>query len=161
MSIVSSTYTEGPIQVDGRRYVTERHTDDQGNNYEFEWLGEQNAGPVLAARAAVLSQQIAEQRAAIAQVSGTLLPLTKLKFRELFTPAERAGIDAFRAGLESNAALSAGQKASIRTGFTDFDTAQNIVRPFLPPVLQMLGLFVSLGLLTAERSAAIAEAGNG
>ena len=30
MSIVSSSYTVGHAQRDGRRYVTERHTDDDG-----------------------------------------------------------------------------------------------------------------------------------
>lgn len=159
--IVESTYTEGPTQVDGRRYVKERHVDDLGNDYEFEWLGTMDAGTVLAARATKLNQLIAEQRAAESLVSGTLLPLTKLQFRELFTPTERANADAFRAGLETNALLSAAQKAQIRTGFIDFDNARNIIRPFLPPVLAMLALFVSLGLLTQQRADEIIEAGNG
>ena len=159
--IVSSTYTEGPSQQDGRRYVRERHTDDAGQTYEFEWLGSQDAALVLQARAATLTQQITARREADALVTGTLLPLTKLQFRNLFTDVERASIDAFRVGLESNPALTAAQKAGIRTGFTDFDTAQNIVRPFLPPVLAMLDLFVSLGLLTSARRADIVSAGNG
>ena len=62
--IVTSTYTEGPAQVDGRRYVSELHTDDRGQTYTFEWLGDQDAGLVLPDRAAVLSAQIAAQRAA-------------------------------------------------------------------------------------------------
>lgn len=159
--IVESTYTEGPTQVDGRRYVKERHVDDRGAIFEHEWLGSQDAGPVLAARAARLSALITEQRDAEALVSGTLLPLTKLKFRELFTQTERAGVDAFEAGLETNPALSTEQRAAIRTGFIDFDNAQNIVRPFLPQVVAMLDLFVSLGLLTTQRRAEIIEAGNG
>ncbi|MFN7881625.1 MAG: hypothetical protein ACK5PF_01210 [bacterium] len=158
--IVTSTHTEGPTQPDGRRWVKERHTDDRGEVYEFEWLGEQAADLVLAARADTLSRQLSDQRATEALVAGTRLPLTKLQFRELFTAAERAGIDAFRASFEQIAALTAEQKASIRTGFADFDTARNIVRPFLPPVLAMLGLFVSLGLLTDARRQAIIEAGN-
>lgn len=159
--IVASTYTEGAAQPDGRRWIKERHTDDLGEVYEFEWLGEQDAQTVLEARAEVLSRQLADRRAAEALVAGTRLPLTKLQFRELFTPTERASIDAFRAGFEQMAALTTEQKASIRTGFADFDTARNIVRPFLPPVLAMLGLFVSLGLLTETRRQAIIEAGNG
>lgn len=158
--IAESTFSEGPAQADGRRYVKERHVDDRGGVYEFEWLGSQNAALVLAARAQTLTAQIAEQREAEALVSGTLLPLTKLKFRELFTPAERAGIDGFRAGLEAMQ-IPAAQKAAIRTGFADFDSAQNIVRPFLPQVLAMLDLFVSLGLLTPERRDEIVSAGNG
>lgn len=159
--IVESTYTEGPTQVDGRRYVKERHVDDQGEVYEYEWLGAQDATPVVQARAAKLSALIAEKREAETLISGTLLPLTKLKFRELFTTTERAGIDAFRAGLETNSGLTTEQKATIRTGFIDFDNAQNIVRPFLPQVVAMLDLFVSLGLLTSERRTAIIEAGDG
>jgi hypothetical protein len=159
-TIVQSTYTEDPAQPDGRRYVSERHDDDAGEFYTFEWLGAQEAGPVLAARAERLNALLAEKAAAEALVYGTKLPMTKLKFRELFTPAERAGIDAFRAGLEASA-LPAEQKAAIRTGFNDFDTAQNIVRPFLPPVLQMLGLFVQLELLTPDRRDEIVSAGNG
>jgi hypothetical protein len=159
--IVESSYTEGPTQQDGRRYVTERHVDDRGQVYTHEWLGSQDATLVLSARAAALTELIAAQRAAEALVSGTLLPLTKLKFREMFTSTERAGIDAFRVGLETNPMLSTEQKAAIRTGFADFDTAQNIVRPFLPQVVAMLDLFVSLGLLTTQRRAEIIEAGNG
>lgn len=159
--IVESTYTEGPTQVDGRRWVKERHVDDTGEDYEFEWLGDQDVSTVLQARASKLNTLIAQQRAADALVSGTVLPLTRLKFRELFTPTERANIDGFRVGLETNGALSAAQKAAIRTGFADFDAARNIVRPFLPPVLSMLALFVSLGLLTQIRADEIIEAGNG
>jgi hypothetical protein len=159
--IVHSTHTEGAPQPDGRRYVKETHTDDRGESYEFEWLGSQDAQAVLEARAATLSRQITAQREAEAMVSGTRLPLTKLQFRELFTAAERASLDAFRATFEQNPALSAGQKASIRTGFIDFDNARNIVRPFLPPVLAMLDLFVALGLLTDERRQALIQVGNG
>jgi hypothetical protein len=160
--IVESTATEGAPQQDGRRYVQERHVDDRGHVYEYDWLGDQDVGHVLSARAALLTQQIAARRSAEALVSGTLLPMTKLKFRELFTPAERAAIDGFRAGLESlpDGVMSPETKAAVRTGFVDFDTAQNIVRPFLPQVLQMLGLLVSLHLLTEARMQEIIAAGS-
>jgi hypothetical protein len=159
--IIESTFTEGPTQVDGRRYVRERHVDDRGVIYEHEWLGDMDASMVMTSRVAVLNSLIADQRAAEALVSGTLLPLTKLKFRELFTQVERTSIDAFRNSLETNPLLTAQQKADIRTGFIDFDNAQNIVRPFLPQVVAMLDLFVSLGLLSSQRRAEIIEAGNG
>lgn len=159
--ITQSTYTEGPAQADGRRYVRETHTDDRGRTYDYEWLGDQDAGLVLAARAATLTQQIAAQRAAEALVAGTLLPLTKYQFRQLFTDVERAAIDAFEAGFETNPALTVEQKAAIRTGYKDFNAALAVDRPFVAGVLQMLGLFRSLGLLTAERVAEIVSAGNG
>lgn len=161
MSIATSTYTEGPAQVDGRRYVQERHTDDAGNVYEFEWLGDQDAALVLAARASVLNQQLAARAAADAVVVGTLLPLSKLQFRELFTDAERYAIDAFEAGFEVDAGLPVETKAVIRTGYKDFGEASYIARPFDARVSRMLDLFVSLGLLMPDRKAAIVSAGNG
>lgn len=159
--IVESYYTEGPTQADGRRYVREVHTDDRGQQYDYEWLGSQDALPVMQARAAKLSALIAEQRAAEEAVSGTLLPLTKLQFRELFTTAERMGVDALHATFESHPSLTAEQKAAIRTGLEDYRMAQNLRRPFDARVQQMLGLYQALGLLTAERVAEIMAAGNG
>ena len=159
--IVSSTYTEGPPQVDGRRYVSELHTDDRGQTYTYEWLGDQDAAMVLADRAAILSAQIAAQRAAEAVVIGTALPLTKYSFRQLFTFAERVAADELEANLEQHPGLTAEQRAVIRTGLKDFNAAQDVARPFLPDVIQMLDLFVSIGILTPERKAQIVEAGNG
>jgi len=159
--IVSSTYTEGPPQVDGRRYVSELHTDDRGQTYTHEWLGDQDAAMVLADRAAVLSAQISAQRAAEAVVLGTALPLTKYQFRQLFTFSERVAVDSMEANLEQHPGLTVEQRASIRTGLKDFNAAQDVVRPFLPYDLQMLDLFVSLGILTPERKAQIVSAGNG
>lgn len=159
--ITSSTYTEGAPQADGRRYVKEIHTDDAGRTYEYEWLGDQDASLVLQARAATLTQQIAAQRAAEALVAGTLLPLTKYQFRQLFTPTERAAIDAFEAGIETMQGIDEPTRAAIRTGFRDFNSALAVDRPFVPAVVQMLGLFQSLSLLTAARVAEIVSAGNG
>lgn len=159
--IVSSTYTEGPPQVDGRRYVSELHTDDRGQTYTYEWLGDQDADLVLSDRAAVLSAQIAAQRAAEAVVIGTALPLTKYSFRQLFTFSERVAADALKANLEQHPGLTDEQRAVIRTGLKDFNAAQDVARPFLPDVLTMLDLFVSLGILTPERKAQIVSAGNG
>lgn len=161
MPIVSSTYTEGPTQQDGRRYVTERHTDDAGQVYTYEWLGAQDATQVVQARAASLDTQLAERAAAAATVAGTLLPLSKLKFRELFTFAERMGIDALHAQFEQHAGMTGEQKAMLRTGLEDYRMAENIQRPFDSRVTAMLDMYVALGLLTVERKAAIVSAGNG
>lgn len=149
--IVSSTFTEGPTQADGRRYVNERHVDDEGREHKFEWLGDQDAAPVLAARAERLNALIASQRAAQQQVAGTRLPMTKWEFRQIFTAEERAMADAFEAGLESNTQLDAPTKAAIRTGFKDFNASQGVNVPFVPAVHQMLGLFVGVGILSAAR----------
>lgn len=153
--IVSSTFTEGPAQVDGRRYVTEVHTDDAGKTYAFEWLGDQDASLVLAARAERLNALIAEQRAAQLVVAGTRLPMTKWEFRQIFTAEERAAADFFETTIETNPALDAFTRAAVRTGFKDFHASQGVNVPFLPAVNQMLYLFVSVGVLTEERRAEI------
>lgn len=159
-SIVSSTYTEGPVQVDGRRYVTETHTDDKGAQYSYQWLGAQDAAAVLHARATALNSQLAAQDAAAAVIVGTLLPMSKLDFRGLFTDAEKQLIDELNATYASNASLSVATQRAIRTGLEDFDKATGINKPFLPAVQQMLALYQALGLLTAERVTAILAAGN-
>lgn len=159
--IVTSTYTEGPIQADGRRYVKETHTDDQGVQYDYEWLGSQNAETVLQARAQKLNELIKEQRDVEEAINGTMLPLTKLQFRELFTTTERMGIDALHASFESREDISAEHKAAIRTGLEDYRMAQNMKRPFDERVQNMLGLYQAFGLLTAERVAEIMGSGNG
>lgn len=161
MPIVNSTFTEGPQQFDGRRYVTEHHTDDKGVQYVYEWLGALDAALVMQERAAKLNAMLAMQAAAQALVAGTLLPMTKLKFRELFTFPERMGIDALHAGFETHPALTAEQKAMLRTGLEDYRMAENIARPFDSRVVSMLGMYVALGLLTQERMAQIVSAGNG
>lgn len=160
-TITNSTYTEGPTQVDGRRNVTERHTDSDGRVYLFEWLGAQDASLVLAARAETLNAQLAAKAAAQFLVSGTLIPLTKLEFKRLFTQLEMMAIDAFNAGFENNNLLTTEQKAAIRTGLENYRLAVDIPRPFDADVQAMLGLYVALGLLTAERLAEILAAGNG
>lgn len=159
--IVSSTYTEGPPQADGRRYVSELHADDRGQTYTYEWLGDQDAALVLADRAAVLSAQIAAQRAAETVVLGTLLPFTHRKFRQLFTVAERMAVDELEVSFEQNPGLSNEQRAEIRTGFKDYYGAEDVARPFIPDVIKILDVFVSLGILTPERKAQIVSAGNG
>lgn len=158
--IVSSTYTEGPAQADGRRTVKERHVDETGEVYEFDWLGSQDAVPVLEARAARLSSQLSERAAAEAQVAGTMLPLTKFQFRKLFG-AKQGLIDEFNASLEANPALSAELKRAIRSGLENYRTSGSVARPFLPEVVQMIGLYQALGMLTAEEAQNILEAGNG
>lgn len=153
--IVNSTYTEGPLQADGRRYVKETHTDNQGFPYVYEWLGSQDADVVLQARASILNAELQNKQAATELVFGTKLPLTKLEFRKLFSIQERTNIDAFEFSFESNPVLTEEQKALIRTAYNDFKVAQDIAVPFTQDVLDMLDMFMMLGLLTAERKAEI------
>lgn len=160
MPIVSSSFDEGPPQADGRRYVREVHIDDAGQEYRFEWLGAQDAAPVLAARVALLNEQLAARAAAQATVAGTRLPMTKLKFRELFTFVERMGIDELHANFEQHPGLTGEQKAMLRTALEDYRMAENIQRPFDARVVAMLDLYVALGRLTAQRRTEILAAGD-
>lgn len=62
MSIASSTHTLGPVQADGRRYVTERHTDHLGNVYLAEYLAAPGANyaAIRTARAAQIEAALPE-----------------------------------------------------------------------------------------------------
>jgi hypothetical protein len=158
MSIISSTHTVGHAQVDGRRYVKERHVDDAGESFEYEWLGEQDAQSVLIARASRLNTLLAERAAAEEIVSGTRLPFTKYQFRQLFG-AKQVEVDAFNATYEANPGLTGEQKALIRTGLKNFEASTAVVRPFVADVLSMLALYVALGVLTQAEGNTIVEAG--
>lgn len=65
MSIVSSISTIGHAQVDGRKYVTETHTDHLGNVYQIEFgpvtVANVDLAALRAARAATLVTQLADQ----------------------------------------------------------------------------------------------------
>ena len=159
--IVSSTYNEGPLQADNRRYVKETHIDDQGNSYNFEWLGDQNAQLVLNERVIILNKLIKEKRDAQECASGTLLPLTKYEFRMLFWPEERIAIDLLERDIETYPGLLDTERFTMRTAFKDLESAQSVFRPFLPDVHMMLSVFVHLGILESTRRDQILGAGNG
>lgn len=148
--VISSVYTEGALEADGRRWVKERHTLDNGATLDcFEWLGNQNAQLVLEARAAELNRQFAEREAADALVAGTKIPLTHQEFRELFPTDKRELIDEFNATFETHTGLSLEQKRSIRTGLRDFDGALAVYRPFDARIPKMLAIYQAVGLLSA------------
>ena len=65
MPIVSSAHTVGHSQVDGRKYVTESHTDDAGVVHRVEYLAVVNADYVAIrdARAVQINEQLAEAEA--------------------------------------------------------------------------------------------------
>ena len=67
MSIVTSTHTVDPrADVYGRRLVTERHTDDVGKVYVYEYLktDAMDAQAIMTARATQINDQLAEAEAA-------------------------------------------------------------------------------------------------
>ena len=66
MPIVSSTYEVGHAQRDGKRYVTEYHTDSTGFVHRIEY-GPMADGTdyqsIMQARAAQIAEQLAQQEA--------------------------------------------------------------------------------------------------
>lgn len=63
MSIVSSTYTvDAHAQIDGRKYVTEMHTDSVGDVHRVEYLAPVGADytAIMNARAVVISNALAQ-----------------------------------------------------------------------------------------------------
>lgn len=61
MPIVSTEIVEDRIQIDGRRFIAERHVDHLGVGHVIRYLAESAADPnaVASARIAVLEQQLA------------------------------------------------------------------------------------------------------
>lgn len=158
--VTSSTHTEGQPEADGRTLVRETHTTDDGEAITFEWLREgQDISLVLQARADELNRQYEAKEAAEAVIVGTRIPLSRYEFRQLFGD-KRVAIDAFNAAFESHPGLTTEQKALIRTGLEDFRQVAYIRRPFEASVLQMVGLYESLGLLTQAEADTIRAAGS-
>jgi hypothetical protein len=153
--IVSSSYSEGPLQADGRRYVTETHADVHGRTYTFEWLGNQDAYAVTQARAEVLSVDLQKKADAEAMVLGTSVPLTHLEFRRLFTQEELEAVDELNATFESRVFdadpdVSSAIKRKIRTAIQTYKMSTYISLSD-PATAQGLGLYVALGILTPQR----------
>jgi len=65
MSIVTSTHAVGHAQVDGRRYITEAHTDSDGVVHQAEYLAAVGTDYVAVrnARATQIADQLAEAEA--------------------------------------------------------------------------------------------------
>lgn len=82
--------------------------------------------------------------------------LTHLEFRRLFTLAEQEVCDELEATFESNAALDAATKRTLRTGYKNFYAASHVDLDDagIPPVL---ALYAALGLIGPERPAQILQ----
>jgi|SRR5579859_987671 len=83
--IVSSTIADvGGTQVDGRKYVTEHHTDLVGVVHSVTYLADSGAdyNAILAANAAALEQSLpaAELQANIGQISTVYPPVVTLQY---------------------------------------------------------------------------------
>lgn len=98
MAIVSSTYVVGPAQKDGRRYVTETHTDSIGGKHLRAYLAAVGADnqAIANARAVLVSEEIAQDEfmaaldgdGAIVVVHQTLGQLAQ-RLRTYFQASER------------------------------------------------------------------------
>lgn len=83
--------------------------------------------------------------------------LSKIQFRRVFTDEERPLIDEFNATFETLPYLTAEQKRDIRSGLEDYK-ATGEVNMKDPSTARMLGLYVMVGHLTAERMQEILNA---
>jgi hypothetical protein len=79
-----------------------------------------------------------------------LMVISKWNYRNLFTMAERIGID----GFQSNATLTAAQKAQLATLYEDFAAARHIDLTH-PAVISATNLLEQLGLIASGRAAQI------
>jgi hypothetical protein len=94
MGLTSQIVDVGEPQADGRRYVKEVHTTDEGRVFPYEYLAGPELDPelVLIERAALITETLACRAAARAAVVGTEVPWTKFEYLERFTAAERVAI---------------------------------------------------------------------
>lgn len=153
-AIVSSTYTTGHLQADGRRYIKERHLLDDGRSVDFEYLADAQINPVMVMteRAARLSAELQAQEASSAEAANGVIPLTKYQFRQRFTFPERVAIDQFNGGVYLvSDALTAEQKASITMMLEDYKAATE-VRLSDPATIAAVQMYEGLGLIAYGRA---------
>lgn len=156
VTVTESSFETGSAQNDGAVPVTERHLLSDGRSVSFEYLAPAGVDPavVMAARAErVAAVATAREEALLIAQTGEI-PLTKFQFRQRFTYAERVAVDAFNAGFESHAGLTAEQKAAIRTNLADFN-ASGAVFLSNPATVAGVQLYEALGLIAPGRAAEI------
>jgi hypothetical protein len=155
VSVTSSSYTTAP-QIDGRERVTESHLLADGRVVSFEYLADASVDKalVLSLRAERVAAEIAAREQAESIAADGTVALTKLQFRRLFSPTERAMIDAFNAGFEAHPALTDEQKAGVRTALADYTVASDI-RLDDEATIAALYMYEALGLIAVGRAAEI------
>ena len=162
---ITSSYTLGTVQVDGRTPVIEIHVSDLHPNkvLRLEYLAHidpehseyVNPDTVLQLRSARLNvEEAATDRASVIAAEGSF-GLNKYEFRQLFTSAEQDAIDEFNeGGYLTNPSLTAEQKAAIKRELINYSVTQ-FIRLDNPGVIAMVNTFESLGLIAAGRAAVI------
>lgn len=92
MGLVSD-FIPGEPQEDGRYYVKEVHTAEDGRVFSYEYLCEGlNPRLVMEERAIKVQAELADREAARLAVTGTEVPWKKYDFLNLFTSFERVAI---------------------------------------------------------------------
>ncbi|PUA17278.1 hypothetical protein [Glaciimonas sp. PCH181] len=147
-TIVSSTYEAGNAQADGRQYITEHHTADDGSVYDYSYLADNSTdiNLVLTERATLLNVQLASLAVAQSIVFGTTLPLSVYGFLSRMTPQERIGI---RAATKSDPIIE---------DFMVLLSHADVVYPLNSDVQNGLSYLSAKGLLTPDRVAVIGAA---
>lgn len=149
MPIITSTIIATRPQADGRAYVTERHTDHNGNTYDHEYLADAglDTDTVMQLRAQNIGAQIDAREAVEAEAANFVLPIPPIDWMRRFTMAERIAI---RTAAKSDPIVEDVLEllASVKTGvlITDADTQM------------ALGYFAQQGLITPARAAEIGTA---
>ncbi len=146
--VISSSYTEGAVDGEGRRWVYEAHLCDTGETLTNSWLGSQDATAVLNARATVYNTQFAEAEDVALVLAGTKIPLSFSEFRELYPEAKIEAIDKFNHTFEQDGGLTNAQKDTVRTTIETFKSYRNVPRPFKPIVSKLLNIYRIAGLLS-------------
>jgi hypothetical protein len=159
--VESSCKVDEHEQAGGGRYVVERHVDNLGRAMTFGpylLADGLDAQAIMTQRAARLNAEFALREAEAAEAANGRTPWSHLEFEAQLGDEAVAGMLAFFAAFEASGALSAAQKAAIRVGWHQYQRAQYIERPLRPSVLALLALLQSLGLVSAERVAAVTAA---
>lgn len=141
--LTSRIVSIGEPQADGRRYVKELHTAEDGRSFPYEYLADDSLDldMVLEERSVVIKATLARRSAARAAVVGTEVPWTKFEYLERFTSTERVAIR---------------RRAKTDPIVEDFMELMNASGGIYPSLARPgLTYLTQLGDLTAERAAAI------
>ena len=152
-AIVSSTYSAGHPQQDGRRYVKERHLLDDGRSVDFEYLADEqlNLNAVMTERASRIAADLLAQAAASLEAAKGAIPLTHNDFRKRLSLEEQLIFDNFDVPEFANThpkimTLDVTQRALVRTGLATYRDVMDI-RLTDPDTLRLVGMLSAFGLL--------------
>lgn len=156
MPIISSQIVSATVQASGDRSVHERHTDHAGRSYDVSYFApaSMDIAAVLSARAERIGADVDAREAVAAEAANYTLPLTKLEFRQRFTPAERAAIDDFNDNYATSELLTAAQKSAMRVTLEDYRVAQNILLTD-SGTIRGVQMYEALGLISPGRAAEV------